>query len=254
MRWIRLASHIHSSWSDDSSWTLPRLVVQLRRAGFQGALISDHDRTMTDDRWQRAQQECAAVGRATGFLLVPGVEYQDPDHVTHVPVFGAAPFYGRSPDTGDLLRAAHTDGAATVFAHPARRDAWERFNAAWAPNLSGIEVWNRKYDGITPNTWAVRTATTYGLNSFVSLDFHGRRQLYPLAMRVQSDARMTSADVVKALRNGDCRASAWGLTPERLSSGALGRVNRGLEALRLVTAPALRRLGDAAGGHGHDEH
>ncbi|HYI34254.1 MAG TPA: hypothetical protein VEX88_12405 [Glaciibacter sp.] len=253
MRWIRLASHIHSSWSDDSAWTLPRLVVLLRRAGFHGALVCDHDRTMTDDRWKRVQQECAAVGRATGFLLVPGIEYQDPDHVTHIPVFGAAPFYGRSPDTSDLLRKAHGGGAATVFAHPGRLDAWRRFDPGWIPHLSGIEVWNRKYDGIAPNLWAVRTAADHGLTSFVSLDFHGRRQLYPLAMRVQSETRMTSAHVVTALRNGECRASAFGLAPERIAHGVLGGAGRGSEALRLLTAPILRRLGDALGGRCDDK-
>jgi hypothetical protein len=248
MRWIRLASHIHSSWSDDSPWTLPRLVVLLRRAGYQGALVCDHDRTMTDERWRLAKKECADVGRASGFLLVPGVEYQDPQHVTHLPVFGAGNFYGRSPDPGDLLRIAHGEGAATIFAHPARLNAWERFDPSWVTSLSGIEVWNRKYDGIIPNTWAVRTAAQYGLSSIVSLDFHGRRQLYPLTMRVRSGGRITSADVVTALRNGECTASAWGLAPERITHGPLGAVGKGLEGLRRVAAPGLRRLGNQLGG------
>ena len=242
MTTLRFASHIHSRWSDDSSWALSRLARTLRFAGYDGALVCDHDRTMTVSRWDRLQDECREVSKSAGFLLVAGVEYQDPEHVVHVPVFGEVQFYGRSPRISELLASAHGDGAATVFAHPARRDAAARFEEGWAPLLSGIEVWSRKYDGLRPNPEALRLAVEYAIPAFVSLDFHGPRQLYPLSMLVElPSGPVDAADVVAALREGRCRASAFGLRAERYGSGALGAVGSVLESARRRVAPQVRR-------------
>jgi hypothetical protein len=242
MTTLRFASHIHSRWSDDSSWALSRLADTLRFLGYAGALVCDHDRTMTASRWDRLQDECREVSESTGFLLVAGVEYQDPEHVVHVPVFGEVQFYGRSPRISELLVAAHGDGAATVFAHPARRDAVARFDAGWAPLLSGIEVWSRKYDGLRPNPEALRIAAEHEIPAFVSLDFHGPRQLYPLSMLVDVPAGwVDAADVVAALREGRCRASAFGLRAERYGSGVLGAAGSAFESVRRTVAPQVRR-------------
>jgi hypothetical protein len=242
MTTLRFASHIHSICSDDSTWTLPRLVRILRGAGYDGALVCDHDRTMTGRSWDRLREECARLSTSTGFILVPGVEYQDEDHVVHLPVFGDVPFYGRSPRIGTLLEAAAGDGAVTVFAHPARRNARDRFDAGWSPLLTGIEVWSRKYDGLRPNGWALDAAAEHGLTGFVSLDFHGRRQLYPLAMLVDLPSGADQRDVVSAMREGRCRASALGLRPERFGSGLLGAAGSTLESTRRWAAPRLRRV------------
>lgn len=242
MTTLRFASHIHSKWSDDSSWALSRLAETLRFLGYDGALVCDHDRTMTVSRWDRLQDECREVSKSTGFLLVAGVEYQDPEHVVHVPVFGEVQFYGRSPRILELLACAHGDGAATVFAHPARRNAAARFEEGWAPLLSGIEVWSRKYDGLRPNPEALRLAVEYAIPAFVSLDFHGPRQLYPLSMLVDlPSGPVDAAAVVAALREGSCRASAFGLRAERHGSGALGAVGSVLESARRRVAPQVRR-------------
>jgi hypothetical protein len=251
MSTLRFASHIHSIYSDDSSWTLARLTRILRGAGYDGALICDHDRTMTELSWGRLREECALLSESTGFILVPGVEYQDEDHVVHLPVFGDVPFYGRSPRIGTLLEAAAGDGAATVFAHPARKNASDRFDPGWAPLLSGIEVWSRKYDGLRPNGRALDIAAGHGLTDFVSLDFHGPRQLYPLAMLVELPRGTGQRDVVAALRDGRCRASALGIRPERYGSGLLGAAGVALESTRRWAAPIVRRV-EAAMKHRDD--
>lgn len=242
MKTFRFASHIHSSWSDDSDWTLPRIIRLLRVAGFDGALICDHDRTMTVERWKSLRESCTRLSAETGFLLVPGVEYQDPEHIVHVPVFGDVPFYGRSPRITDLLAAARGDGASTLFAHPARRHAELAFNDEWVPWLTGIEVWSRKYDGLSPNAWALEASEKYALNPFVSLDFHGPRQIYPLAMLLDLAPDAGAPDAAAALYHGRARASALGLPPECYGSGLLGAVGTTFESTRKLVAPRVRRL------------
>jgi len=246
MRRLRLASHIHTHRSDDSDWGLERLVRVLRRAGFHGALVCDHDRTMDDAGWRALQLECDRVGNDRRFVLIPGIEYQDPDHVVHLPVFGRAPFYGRSPVIGEVLRRVRGDGGAAVFAHPARREAWRRFEPAWATGLSGVEVWNRKYDGIRPGTWATAAAREHGIPSFTALDWHGPRQLYPLAMSVPAPPAGRNGrrgdDAVASLLEGRGVATAFGMGVDRFDRGILGRATRTLESSRRWIAPHLRRL------------
>lgn len=242
MKTFRFASHIHTDWSDDSTWALGRIVRVLRFGGYDGALICDHDREMTDDLWFTVKRECRRITEETGFVVVPGIEYQDPDHTVHVPVFGDGPFYGRSPRIGELLAAAKGDGAAALFAHPARRDAWARFDESWVPQLAGIEVWSRKYDGLRPNAWALAASRQYGLGAFVSLDFHGPRQLYPLAMLALLRTNAGQSDAFDALREGRLTPSVMGLHPERYDSGILGTATVAIETTRGWAAPRVRRL------------
>jgi len=244
---LTLASHIHTAHSDDSEWGLERLVTVLGRAGFDGALVCDHDRTMDESGWAALQRECDRISEARGFLLVPGIEYQDPDHVVHLPVYGRAPFYGRSPVIGDVLARVRGDGGAAVFAHPGRRDAWRRFDPAWSTGLSGVEVWNRKYDGIRPGAWASEASRRYDIPAMAALDWHGPRQLYPLGVRVPAPAATLSAaaradHVVDAVMAGRMRATAFGADIGHFSTGPLARAADGLEAVRRRVAPLIRRF------------
>lgn len=251
MRPLKLAAHVHTAASDDSDWELRRLATVLRSSGFNGMLVCDHDRTMTEQGWQDLQKRCHRVGDELGFLVVPGIEYQDPDHVVHLPVFGAHQFLGASPDIAAALPRVRADGAAPVFAHPGRRDAYTRFDPAWATHLVGLEVWNRKYDGIRPNSWALGTAQASGLQPMVALDWHGPRQLFPLALRLRdpgpADNAERAAAAVAAMVAGEARVTAFGLPVERFSDGALGAVMRQIEKVRAWSAPRIRRLEAAMG-------
>lgn len=245
MSGLRLASHIHTSWSDDSDWELPRLRRWLRAAGYDGALVCDHDRTMTQGRLDDLVAACRSASDER-FMFVPGVEYQDPDHVVHVPVWGETTFFGRSPDIDELLDHAVAHGRAAVLAHPARRDAWRRFRPAWADRLRGIEVWSRKYDGLAPNGWAASTARRHGLAPYVALDYHGPRQLFPLAMHV--DTPLDEGRVTAALAHGETTPRAIGIDPGAFEQGLLGRAASGAESGRSWLAPKIRRLEAAARG------
>jgi len=244
---LTFASHIHTSASDDSDWSLPRLAGVLSRAGFDGALVCDHDRTMTATRWDDLRAECTNVTAETGFVVVPGIEYQDPTHTIHVPVFGgAAEFIGRSPEIDDLLDAIADKPVVSVFAHPRRRDAWRSFDTSWAPRLGGMEVWSRKYDGIRPNQWALDASKEFGIPQYVSLDWHGPRQLYPLAMSVELSSSTPRGDhaaaAVGQLHAKQGRARAFGLPIDAHTTGILAAVGQGAETARRRLAPGLRRV------------
>jgi len=240
---LRLAAHIHSAFSDDCDWELLRISRQLRALGYDGALVCEHDRTMTHAKWRDVMQACDSASQS-GFLLIPGIEYQDPTHVLHVPVYGSIPYLGRSRDVEDVIDHAQAYGGISVLAHPARRSAYQRFDEAWCPKLTGIEVWNRKYDGLRPNAWAVDIAREFGLQRFVSLDYHGPRQLFPLAIHVEIPGPVSANAVLEAIRLRGVQPRVLGMDPESALDGTLGKLTATAEKVRVNLAPKVRRIED----------
>ena len=186
-RLVRAVAHVHSQWSDDGSWTLPRIAATFARLRCRVVLMSEHSRGFTETKWQEYRQACAEAS-TDQILLVPGIEYGDQDDVIHVPVWGDLPFLGDGLPIGQLLATVGEAGGTAMWAHPWRRDAWQRFDPSWFGYLTAVEVWNRKYDGIAPSQHSVALARREGLAMTVALDFHTRRQIFPLNLALELDA------------------------------------------------------------------
>ena len=242
MSTYKVAAHVHSSWSYDAEWSLTDIAREFRRRRYDVVLMSEHDRSFDQQRWTDYQKACEAAS-TDEILLIPGIEYEDSDNVVHTPVWGdTVPFLGATRPTLELLRLARTEGAVAVLAHPWRRDAISRYEPSWAPLLSAVEVWNRKYDGVAPRREGRGFADREGLRPFVALDFHTRRQFFPLAMTVTLDKDPTITSVVDAVRTGSCRAEFLGLSALRFTRGLEGATLRALEAARRGARGPLRGL------------
>jgi predicted metal-dependent phosphoesterase TrpH len=228
----RVAAHVHSSWSYDAEWTLPEIAQAFRRRKYDVVLMSEHDRSFSQDQWVEYQEACEAAS-TPDITLIPGIEYEDADGVVHTPVWGdGVPFLGAARPTLDLLRAARAEGAVAVFAHPWRREAITRYTPEWIPLLSAVEIWNRKYDGIAPNRDGAKLAARDNLAPFASLDFHTSRQFFPLALSVELDQEPSTASLVEAIRTGDFRPEFLGMSVLRFTGGVEGATLRALEAAR----------------------
>jgi hypothetical protein len=239
---VRAAAHVHSSWSYDAEWSLQDIATAFRRRRYDVVLMSEHDREFDQQRWKDYQQACKAAS-TEDILLVPGIEYEDADNVVHTPVWGdSVPFLGASRPTLELLRAAHSEGAVAVLAHPWRRSAITRYQPSWAPFLSAVEIWNRKYDGLAPHQEARMLADREGLEPFVSLDFHTSRQFFPLAMSIELEETPSPISLVQAIRSGRSRPEFLGLSALRFTRGLEGAALRALEAARRTVRGPARRL------------
>jgi predicted metal-dependent phosphoesterase TrpH len=239
---VRVAAHVHSDWSYDGSWTLPAIARAFGRLGYDAVLTAEHDLGFHDERWTDYRVACARAS-TDDVLLVPGIEYQDSENVVHIPVWGSdIPFLGEARPTIETLTAAREHDAVTLFAHPARRRAAERYRPEWTPLLTAVEIWSRKYDGIAPRLEAQALARREGLAEFVSLDFHTRRQFFPLAMAVTIDGPVSSAPLLAALKAGAGRPQLFGVPAVHFVDGAAARPVRSLEtARRRLRAPVHRR-------------
>jgi hypothetical protein len=204
--------------------------------------MSEHDRGFDQQRWMEYQKACTGAS-TDDILLIPGIEYEDADNVVHTPVWGEdVPFLGSGRPTVDLLRLAQGEGAVAVLAHPWRRNAISRYQPEWAPLLSAVEVWNRKYDGFAPRREPKKFAEREGLASFASLDFHTRGQFFPLAMSIALAGHPSSASLIEAIRQGQCHAEFLGLSALRFTRGLEGATLRALDAARRGARRSLRRV------------
>jgi hypothetical protein len=242
VRRVRAAAHVHSSWSYDASWSLQDIAAAFSRRRYDVVLMSEHDRNFDQHRWEEYQEACLSAS-SSSITLIPGIEYEDGDHVVHTPVWGGnVPFLDAGRPTLELLGDAAKEGAVAVLAHPWRRNAIARYQPEWAPLLSAIEIWNRKYDGIAPNRQMVALAERENLNPFVSLDFHDSRQFFPLAMSMTLDEAPTAVSIAVAIRSGRFQPEFIGRSVFRFTGGLEEATLHALEATRRALRRPLRGL------------
>lgn len=179
MRALRVVLHAHSLWSYDGHWPLARIARVFGRLGAGAVMMTEHDTGFPPDRFPEYRAACAAASTPR-CRLIPGIEYSDPGNDIHVLGWGLDRFLGAGRPVEATLGEVRALGGVAVFAHPARHDSWRLFRACWVPLLDGIEVWNRKTDGIAPGTEALRLQAETGLAPTVGIDFHRARQIYPL--------------------------------------------------------------------------
>jgi hypothetical protein len=106
--------------------------------------------------------------------------------------------------------------------------------------LSGIEVWNRKTDGWAPSESGLELAHQTGATPFVGVDFHDRRQFFPLAMNLSIAGSVTEAAVIECLRHGHVGATAFGAPALSFSRGGPRAVVATAERWRRSAAAFVR--------------
>ncbi len=247
MRTIRAAFHVHSEWSYDARLPLDELAVLFRRNRYDAVFMCEHDRGFSPERLDEYVAACARASSA-GPLLIPGIEYADPEDRVHVPVWGDVPFLGEGIPTARLLEEVAAHGGVSVLAHPRRKSAWEVFEPDLLANCTGIEIWTRKWDGWAPNARACRWADEHNLAGIAALDLHQARQAFPLAMELEIDSSTVSvAACVAALRERRCRAMIGAIPADRLGRGRLGETARAVERVRRPTWRLARRTLEGLG-------
>lgn len=239
---VLAACHLHSKWSYDGSWDIETLAVRFSRRGCRVLLMTEHDRGFSAWRLDEYRRTCARASSAN-ILVVPGVEYSDANNCVHVLVWGSVPFLGEGRPTMEVLEAARAANGLAVLAHPSRRNAWKYFDPSWISLLSGIEVWNRKYDGWAPGRRARSLLHQAGVVPFVGLDFHTWRQSFPLTMTLELDSVISEEAVLGCLRSRRCHPRAFGISlTHKVLSCALPPLTFA-EQGRQIAASILKRSG-----------
>jgi hypothetical protein len=238
---VRAACHVHSDWSYDGKWSLEKLAEAFSKRGYQVVMITEHDRGFDEKRRLEHREACRKASTER-ILLVPGIEYSDKANCVHTLVWGNVPFVGVDVETEKVLAAVTAHQAVAVMAHPSRKQAWRAFNPAWGANLLGIELWNRKTDGWAPSRDAAALLETTGALPFVGLDFHERRQFFPLATILEMEPSLSEASVLASMSARRCSSEVFGRPLPQLCSGVPARTLRTAERFRRGIAPIFRQV------------
>ncbi|MFK7751195.1 MAG: PHP domain-containing protein [Sedimentitalea sp.] len=206
---VRVAMHAHSEWSYDADWPLSRIAKVMPHLGASVVMMSEHDTGFPAERFEQYRAECAAASTKQ-CLIIPGIEYSDETNSVHLPTWGLTRFLGEARSTVATLNDVAADRGASIFAHPARRDVWSVYQDSWTALLSGLEIWNRKSDGLAPGQQALTLLQQTGLPPTIGMDFHRVNHLWPLINHVEIESPVSEAKLVQALRAGRMTPYAFG--------------------------------------------
>jgi len=214
MTGLRVVMHAHSNWSYDGHHSLASIARLYGRLGAHVVMMTEHDTGFDPDRFEDYRLECARASRP-GCLIVPGIEYSSPENDIHILTWGMSRFRGEHRPVDLILEDTRAQGGVAILAHPIRRRAWEKVDPGWFDLLSGIELWNRKSDGISWGREALALLRQSGLPAYVGHDFHRHRQLWPLYQSFDMpDRPKISVDaetlLVRAITRGESTPCAFG--------------------------------------------
>lgn len=239
---MRVVLHAHSTWSYDGRWELEQLARLYGALGVRAVLMTEHDTGFAPESFDAYRAACTAASTAR-CTLVPGIEYSSPDNDIHILTCGLPHFLAEHRPVTETLERVSEVGGAAIFAHPIRRAAWRQFDLSWVPHLSGIELWNRKSDGVTWGREAQALIADTGLPATVGQDFHHIRHLYPLTMVLPApqQGETTEQLMLRGLRCGTARPQAF-RKPLLDSQGMpKGKMHDGLERSRVRLRDLVRK-------------
>lgn len=207
-------------------------------------MMSEHSQRFAADRLEEYRRECRRVS-GDKVRIVPGMEYSTPKNHVHITCWGIDPYLGEELAIDDLLDAVDEAGGLAIFAHPGRRDAWREFRPRWAQSLFGVEVWNRKTDGLAPNKSAYDFVRDHNLEPIFALDFHNLRQKFPIFHKMMSHTQLldvTEADFLLELRTAAPTACFMNVEMRRQDSLKGKLIGRSLQLANQASKPARRLL------------
>ena len=241
---LRGMAHVHSRWSYDGCHDLEEIVARARSRRLDFVLMSEHNRTLTDETMAAFVAECDALTAATGILVVAGIECEATPDFVHVLGYGVRTLI-RDRQVGAIAAGIRAAGGLPVLAHPIYREAARHVSPAELAELGGWEVWNGKADGPWyPGTEALRTLAVLHrdgarLAPMAGADLHRLEADPGLILEVTSATRSAAAILAALERRAyRVRGRAWTfaaaeplreppLTVRRLAAAAAGDVRRG---------------------------
>src|SRR5262249_45070979 len=144
--------------------------------GGPGVVISEHEYAFTPLKWDEYINACRQAS-SRKCAVVPGIEYSSCDGEMHVVTMGTPKFPEAHRDLVDIITAVRAEGGAAVLAHPRRRDCFDKITTDVLAVLDGVEIWNRKVDGLLPAKLCFKFARSHALATTVGMDLHAWRQI-----------------------------------------------------------------------------
>jgi hypothetical protein len=204
---LKGAAHVHTTFSYDGKVEIRKLHALFASRGFDFVLLSEHLEHLDLTRIRQIFDTCAAVSDDR-CLLIPGIEIDD----LHILIFGIhRPESFTTPLA--LAEDAFRHRALVIVSHPVKLR--RGIPDAVLPMISGVEIWNTRYDGRRaprPMSLALfrrlqRSPERHApgpLVPFCGMDLHRESDFSPVSLTVECAGR-GAAEIVDAIRAGRVR-------------------------------------------------
>jgi len=245
---MKVVLHAHSTWSYDGCWTLEQIARVFGRLGVDAVMMSEHDTGFDPARFSEYRAACAKASTPS-CQLIPGIEYSCPENDIHILSWGLDRFLAEHRPVTETLAAVAEAGGVAILAHPVRRDAWKKFDSTWSPLLAGIEIWNRKSDGLSWGKHARALVAETGIPATVGMDFHRARQFYPLSHQFEPapTGLPLETHLITCLHTNQHRPMAYGRPVLNSEGTPHSDFHPWLERLRRGVLSRLRGRPEASG-------
>jgi hypothetical protein len=190
----RVLLHNHSTWSD-GHMSLSTVAQLGEFLGASAVVMSEHDYDFTPLKWDDYINACRQASTRK-CAVVPGIEYSSRDGDMHVVTVGTPYFHGAHRDLVDIITAVRAEGGAAVLAHPRRRNCFDKITTDVLAMLDGVEIWNRKVDGLLPAKLCFKFARSHALATTVGMDLHAWRQIFPMWNEIDADSEPVDGKIV----------------------------------------------------------
>jgi predicted metal-dependent phosphoesterase TrpH len=208
---VILDLHIHTSWnSADSNLHPAELIQEAKRLGLHGVVVTEHDKS-----WDKFAARALAAEH--DFLFLRGMEVST--DLGHILVYGLDEYVSGIRQAETLRRVVDDAGGAMVVAHPFRRAFTAHFRNGEEPTpltleaairrpifdlVHGVEVCNGGSID-RENKLAIEACEALGLAPTGGSDAHSDLGIGCYATQFDQ-AIHSEADVITALKHGQCRA------------------------------------------------
>ena len=162
---MKIDLHCHTKYSYDASSNIEDIIKQAKKMGLNGIAITDHENT---NGWKEAVE----AGKRENFLIVLGEEIK----TTKGDVLGLflkQKIDGYKKDPRWVMEEIKRQNGLVIIPHPFHGS--ERFNddiTKYLDIIDGIEVFNARKPGTSPDRKAMEFAKKYNLGMIGGSDSH----------------------------------------------------------------------------------
>ena len=230
---LKGVSHVHSTYSFDGKVEIQQLHSFFEARGFNFVLMSEHIEELGLEQMQRFFDDCLRVSTPQ-CALIPGIEID----ALHILIFGIT----RPEFMSGLLsftEDCHSKEALIILSHPLKIQ--RGIPDAVAPMLSGVEIWNSRYDSRqTPRFASLGLLDRLqkarpGLLPMCGMDFHSYSDFANIWLELETADR-SPCGIMDALRAGRFRiCSAGNSIPIYSDSSAFAKALYRVESLAATT-------------------
>ena len=179
-------------------------------------LMAEHDRGFDEDRWQRLPRALRRSQRSAALCWCRASSTRTGQPRPRRRLGRSSLPRRRTSQPRSCSRMRLAKGGAAMFAHPERREAWRLLD-----DHRRIAISSESRSGTASTTagrrdgWELDLCERHpGLVPFFGLDFHTRRQLFPMGMLIDVEA--------PARRRPSVERSARAIAAAPLPSGSTG--------------------------------